>query len=97
MRIIEVDSIDGGRLWEPSLDADSGQVYVRLNKSHPFYDTVYRTYASDDPTLIEAVDYLLWALAHAEYSVGYDDDNKIEIMETLRLFASDNLKRLLSE
>lgn len=97
VRIIEVDSIDGGRLWEPSLDSESGQVYVRINKSHPFYDAVYRASASDDPTLIDAVDYLLWALAHAEYSVGYDDDKKIEIMEALRLFASDNLKRLLSE
>ncbi len=96
IRIREVESIDGGFLWEPSLDTD-GQVYVRINKSHPFYDAVYRVYASEDATLIEAVDYLLWGMAHAEYNVGYDDDKKIDIMESLRRFASDNLRRLLSE
>ena len=43
------------------------------------------------------VDYLLWGLAHAEYNVGYDEDAKIKMMETIRRFASDHLRRLLSD
>jgi len=96
VRIIEVETLNDGLLWEPSLDND-GQVYVRINKSHPFYDVVYRAYSGEDPSFIEAVDYLFWGLAHAEYNVGYDEDDKIEIMESIRRFASDNLRRLLSE
>jgi hypothetical protein len=91
-----MDELPDGLLWEPSLDKN-GQVYVRVNKSHPFYDKVYRTYASEDPELVEAVDYLLWALAHAEYNIGYDDEVKVSIMDDLRRFASSNLRKLLAE
>lgn len=94
IRVEAVDDITNGLLWEPCVDTD-GKVHVRINKSHPFYDKVYRTYAGEDPDLIEAVDYLLWALAHAEYNIGYDEDDKIKMMEEIRLFASGNLRRLL--
>jgi hypothetical protein len=96
VRVEATEDITNGLLWEPCVDTD-GKVHVRINKSHPFYDRVYRTYASEDPDLIEAVDYLLWALAHAEYNIGYDENDKIETMEAIRLFASSNLRRLLSE
>jgi hypothetical protein len=96
IRVIEMDELADGLLWEPSVDKN-GQVYVRVNKSHPFYDKVYRTYASEDPDLVEAVDYLLWALAHAEYNIGYDADDKVTIMDDLRRFASMNLRKLLAE
>jgi len=96
IRIIEMDELADGLLWEPSLDKN-GQVYVRVNKSHPFYDKVYRAYASEDPELVEAVDYLLWGLAHAEYNIGYDDEQKVTIMDDLRRFASANLRKLLAE
>ena len=95
-RVQEVEDLPNGFLWEPCVDTN-GQVHARLNKSHPFYDKVYRAYADEDPELVKAVDYLLWALAHAEYNIGYDDDEKIETMEAIRLFASSNLRRLLSE
>lgn len=96
IRVVEVDDLTNGLLWEPCVDKN-GQVHVRLNKSHPFFDKIYRAYSTEDPELVEAVDYLLWALAHAEYNIGYDDDEKIETMEAIRLFASSNLRRLLAE
>lgn len=96
IRVVETDDLNDGLLWEPCVDTN-GQVHVRLNKSHPFYDKIYRAYSTEDPELVEAVDYLLWAMAHAEYNIGYDDDEKIETMEAIRLFASSNLRRLLAE
>lgn len=96
IRILEVAELPDGLLWQPTLDTN-GQVCVQLNTSHPFYDKVYRAFATEDPDLVEAVDYLFWALAHAEYNIGYDEDDKIQIMEALRQFASGNLRRLLSE
>ncbi|MCC6909691.1 MAG: ATP-binding protein [Phycisphaerales bacterium] len=96
IRIIEVPELPDGLLWQPVLDKN-GQVCVRINMGHPFHDKIYKSYKDEDPDLVEAVDYLLWALAHAEYNIGYDEDGKIEMMEELRRFASANLRRLLFE
>ena len=106
-RVRDVDDLPDGILWEPGYD-ENGQVYVRINRSHPFYVKIYRPGEDSDDRetreqtreqreLVEAVDYLLWGLAHAEFNIGYDDQAKIDIMESIRRFTSQNLRTLLSE
>lgn len=107
VRIIEVPDLPDGLLWQPGYD-ENGQVYVQVNRSHPFYVKVYRPGEDADDRdnrehnreqreFVEAVDYLLWGLSHAEFNIGYDDQDKIEMMERIRRFTSSNLRTLLSE
>jgi hypothetical protein len=93
--IEEVDDIHDGNLWEPSLRSTSENNHitgVRLNKHHPFYPKVYLKAAASGYT-VEGIDFLLWALANAEYNNSNEELKPI--FADLREEISLNLKRLL--
>lgn len=93
--IQEVDDIHDGNLWEPTLRSTSAINHitgVRLNKHHPFYPKVYLKAASSGYT-VEGIDFLLWALATAEYNNSNEELRPI--FTDLREEVSLNLKRLL--
>ena len=93
--IQEVDDIHDGNLWEPTLRSTSEINHitgVRLNKHHPFYPKVYLKAASSGYT-VEGIDFLLWALATAEYNNSNEELRPI--FSDLREEVSLNLKRLL--
>ena len=93
--IEEVDDIHDGNLWEPSLRStgDNNHITgVRLNKHHPFYPKVYLKGASSGYT-VEGIDFLLWALANAEFNNSNDELKPI--FADLREEVSSNLKKLL--
>jgi hypothetical protein len=93
--IEEVDDIHDGNLWEPALRSTSENNHitgVRLNKHHPFYPKVYLKGASSGYT-VEGIDFLLWALATAEYNNSNEELKPI--FTDLREEVSLNLKRLL--
>lgn len=93
--IEEVDDIHDGNLWEPALRStgDINHVTgVRLNKHHPFYSKVYLKGASSGYT-VEGIDFLLWALATAEFNNSNEELKPI--FSDLREEVSSNLKKLL--
>lgn len=93
--IEEVDDIHDGNLWEPSLRSTGNINHttgVRLNKHHPFYSKVYLKGASSGYT-VEGIDFLLWALANAEFNNSNDELKPI--FADLREEVSSNLKKLL--
>lgn len=93
--IEEVSDIHDGHLWEPALRSitdDNHTTGVRLNKHHPFYSKVYLKGATNGYT-VEGIDFLLWALAAAEYNNSNEELRSIFI--DLREEVSINLKRLL--
>lgn len=93
--IEEVDDIFDGQLWEPSLRSTGTSNHitgVRLNKHHEFYKKVYLKGASSGYT-VEGIDFLLWALATAEFN-NCNDELK-PIFTDLREEVSRNLKKLL--
>jgi len=93
--IEEVDDIHDGNLWEPALRSTTDKNHitgVRLNKHHPFYSKIYLKGASRGYT-VEGIDFLLWALANAEYNNCNEEMRPIFL--DLREEVSLNLKRLL--
>ena len=62
-RIVVVDSLDNGFLWEPKMNGSEQVIY--LNKSHPFYLKVYIE-LRNNALAIQGLDFLLYALANAE-------------------------------
>jgi hypothetical protein len=62
-RIVVVDSLDNGFLWEPKMNGSEQVIY--LNKSHPFYLKVYIE-LRNNALAIQGLDFLLFALANAE-------------------------------
>ena len=91
-RVIPVDSIDDGLLWEPTIV--DGQHAVSINQSHPYYSKVYGPNIGN-PVLISGMDSLLWALSEAELGT-YNEKTK-EQYEDMRLIVSRIIKKLVSE
>jgi hypothetical protein len=93
--IEEVDDIYDGRLWEPALRSTGNNNHttgVRLNKHHEFYKKVYLKAASSGYA-VEGIDFLLWALANAEFNNSNDELKPI--FADLREEVSSNLNKLL--
>jgi len=90
--VLTADTLENGVLWEPTLA--SGKNSVTLNRGHPFYTKAYLPNQANSP-VIQALDYLLWALANAELS-NINDENK-EAFEDLRVEVSRNLKKLVAD
>lgn len=91
-RIVLVDNIQSGALWEPCLS--DGKQAVQINKSHPYYQKIYYPTLSNNVTVI-GMDSLLWALGAAEFST-YDDKVK-EYYEDIRYKTSYALKKLVAD
>ncbi len=91
-RVIAVPDIEGSALWEPSLI--NGKHAVNINESHPFYKKIYGPYLAQH-TVVEGLDYLLWALAEAENSTC--SPSSIENYEDMRHKVSRTLKKLVAD
>jgi hypothetical protein len=92
------NSLDNGVLWEPTLAIEPslgrGVNAVSLNRGHPFYLKAYLPNRTNS-TVIQAMDYLLWALANAELS-NINVETR-EAFEDFRVEVSRNLKKLVAD
>ena len=91
-RVFPVQDIEGSALWEPSLI--NGKHAVNINESHPYYKKIYGPYLAQH-TVVEGLDYLLWALAEAENSTC--SQSSIENYEDMRHKVSRTLKKLVAD
>lgn len=91
-RVIPVESIDSGMLWEPTIA--EGKHAVSINQSHPYYSKVYAP-VLDNHVLVTGMDSLLWALAEAEMGT-YNEETK-EQYEDMRIQVSRILKKLVND
>ena len=91
-RIQAVDDIEGGLLWEPKM-LGSDQV-ILLNKSHPFYRKVYWQLRKT-PLATQGFDFLLFALANAEWMTR--TDRAKEQFFQMRLLMANTLRTLVAE
>lgn len=91
-RVIPVPDIEGNALWEPSCANNSHA--VNINESHPFYKKIYGPYLAQH-LVVEGLDYLLWALAEAEYSTC--SPTSVENYEDMRYKVSRTLKKLVAD
>lgn len=92
VRIIPMESIDDGILWEPCIN--NGKHAVSINTSHPYYQKVYYP-VLDQNVMVTGMDALLWALAEGELAT-YNSETK-EQYEDMRHQVSRILKKLLSD
>lgn len=91
-RVIPVDSIDDGLLWEPTIV--DGNHAVSINQSHDYYSKVYAPNLGNS-SLIIGMDALLWSLAEAEMAT-YNDAVK-EQYEDMRMEVSKILRKLVKD
>ena len=88
-RIVPIESLDGGVLFEPRLNGAETVIY--LNKSHPFYQKIYLACISD-PLAIQGFDFLIYSVSHAHLLTKTDRVKeqfrrmRFEMSEALRQF-----------
>lgn len=91
-RILPVESIDGGVLFEPR--SRGGESVIYLNKSHPFYQKIYLA-CLGNLTAIQGFDFLIYSVSHAELLTRTDRHReqfrrmRTEMSEALRHFVLD--------
>ncbi|MCX4219843.1 MULTISPECIES: ATP-binding protein [Pseudomonas] len=93
IHITTAPTLEHGALWEPSIGRGSAAA-VSLNTGHPFYSKAYLPNKENSP-VIQALDYLLWALAQAELN-NVNNANK-DAFEEFRIEVSRNLKKLVAD
>lgn len=86
------ESLEHRVLWEPSLI--NGRPAVTLNAGHPFYTKAYIP-NKENSVVIQALDFLLWALAQAE--VNNLSEGSREAFEEFRIEVSKNLIKLVAD
>ena len=91
-RILTVDDLEGGLLWEPSMRG-SDQV-ILLNRSHPFYRKVYWQLRKT-PLATQGLDFLLFSLANAEWMTR--TDRAKEQFFQMRQMMANTLRTLVAE
>lgn len=91
--VVTANTLENGVLWEPTLGKNKGTA-VALNTGHPFYIKAYLPNKGNS-TVIQALDYLLWALAQAELN-NINQENA-EAFEEFRIEVSRNLKKLVAD
>lgn len=91
-RVIPVDSIEDGQLWNPCIV--DGKHAVELNQSHPYYQKIYFPILQQN-VMVTGMDALLWALAEAELST-FNAETK-EQYEDMRIQVSRYLKKLIAD
>ncbi|MCW9013520.1 MAG: ATP-binding protein [Gammaproteobacteria bacterium] len=92
MHISTASTLDNGVLWEAALiNGNSG---VLLNTGHPYYPKAYLP-NKENSVVIQALDFLLWSLAQAEFN-NVNDENR-DAFEEFRIEVSRNLKKLVAD
>ncbi len=89
-RVIPVDTIEDGQLWNPCIV--DGKHAVELNQSHPYYQKIYFPILQQN-VMVTGMDALLWALAEAELST-FNAETK-EQYEDMRIQVSRYLRKLI--
>ena len=85
------NSLRDGVLWEPAII--NGSPGVTLNTEHDYYQKAYLP-NKENSTVIQSLDYLLWAVAQAELN-NIDPENR-EAFEEFRVEVSRNLRKLVA-
>jgi hypothetical protein len=91
-RVIPVDTLDDGQLWNPCIV--DGKHAVELNQNHPYYQKIYYPILAQN-VMVTGMDALLWALAEAELST-FNEETK-EQYEDMRIHVSRCLKKLIAD
>lgn len=91
-RVVPVDALDDGQLWQPSIV--DGRHAVEINKGHPYYQKIYYPVLSQN-VMVTGMDALLWALSEAELST-LNKETK-EQYEDMRIMVSRFLKKLIAD
>jgi hypothetical protein len=91
--VVTNGTLEHGVLWEPTIGKNS-RAAVALNTGHPFYTKAYLPNKSNS-SVIQALDYLLWALAQAELN-NINPENH-DAFEEFRIEVSRNLKKLVAD
>ena len=90
------ENIEDGHLW--AAEFRDGHAVAALNPGHEFYSRVYAP--NQSASVIQAFDYLVWAIANAELAVTNDRDQeairefKFDISRTLRKLATELPERI---
>jgi hypothetical protein len=92
VHIETASTLDNGVLWEASLL--NGRPSVTLNSGHPYYQKSYLPNKTNS-IIIQALDYLLWALAQAE--LNNTSQTNQDAFEEFRIEVSRNLKKLVAD
>lgn len=92
LNVVHSPSLEDGVLWLPSLHG--GRIQAQLNASHDWYRRAYLPNADNSP-LVQAIDYLLYALAQAEMNNTSQDNN--DAFEEFRVEVSRNLRKLVRD
>lgn len=91
--VVTASTLENGVLWEPTIGKNKAAA-VALNTGHPFYTKAYLPNKANS-SVIQAMDYLLWALAQAE--LNNINQGNTEAFEEFRIEVSRNLKKLVAD
>lgn len=93
--VVAQEGLTDGVLWEPGLrTGGEGDTQVRVNVSHDWYRKAYLP-NSNNSSLCQAIDFLLFALAAAE--LNNTDEDLYEVFQEFRVEVSRNLRRLVTD
>jgi hypothetical protein len=92
VHVATATTLEDGVLWEPALI--SGNAGVSLNTAHPYYQKAYLPNRNNSP-LVQALDFLLWALGQAELNNA--DTGSRDAFAEFRIDVSRNLKKLVAD
>lgn len=92
LNVVRKDSLEDGVLWLPAFT--NNRVQVQLNAGHDWYRKAYLP-NSDNSPLVQAIDYLLYALAQAEMNNTSAEND--EVFEDFRYEVSKNLRKLVRD
>jgi hypothetical protein len=91
-RVIPVENIDDGMLWNPCIA--EGKHAVEINQGHPYYQKIYFPVLEQN-VMVTGMDALLWALAEAEH-LTINEKTK-DHYEDMRVHVSRILKKLIAD
>lgn len=92
LNVVRDETLDDGALWEARLAQSN--IQVAINAGHAWYRRAYLPY-SGDSNLVQAIEYLFYALAQAE--MNNTDADAHETFEEFRIEVSRNLKKLVRD
>lgn len=93
LSVVRHDTLEDGALWEARY-ANAAGIQVALNAGHAWYRKAYLPNAADS-NLVQAIEYLFYALAQAE--MNNTDTDAHETFAEFRIEVSRNLKKLVKD
>lgn len=94
LAVVSKESLEDGVLWQPMVNRNGSGTAVAINVSHDWYRKAYLPYANDN-TLVQAIEFLLFALSEAEYLNTAAELH--DRFEEFRVSVSRNLRRLVRD